>query len=48
VLPDLPLEGWWLQPGNALNLSVEVTPQHIGIICSLLVFEFQSTFEAAF
>jgi hypothetical protein len=37
---DLPVEGWQLHAGQALSVPVEVLPQHSGILCSLLIFEF--------
>uniref|UniRef100_A0A383WFR0 RNA helicase n=1 Tax=Tetradesmus obliquus TaxID=3088 RepID=A0A383WFR0_TETOB len=41
LLPDLPLEGWRLHAGESLALQLEVAPRHGGILCSLVVFEFQ-------
>lgn len=41
LLPDLPLEGWRLHAGERLALQVEVAPRHGGILCSLVIFEFQ-------
>ncbi|WIA14327.1 hypothetical protein OEZ85_002857 [Tetradesmus obliquus] len=41
LLPDLPLEGWRLHAGESLALQLEVAPRHGGILCSLVIFEFQ-------
>ncbi|KAF6260076.1 hypothetical protein COO60DRAFT_1700525 [Scenedesmus sp. NREL 46B-D3] len=41
VLRDLPHEGWHLLAGQTLSVQVEVVPQHGGILCSLIIFEFQ-------
>jgi hypothetical protein len=46
LLPDLPLEGWQLHAGGLLNMQLEVLPRHSGILCSLVIFEFQGELAA--
>jgi hypothetical protein len=41
VLLDLPVEGLTLPAGHSRSVPVEVLPQHSGILCSLLIFEFK-------
>ena len=40
LLNDAELEGSVLHPREQLLLQLQVQPQHIGILCTLLVFDF--------